>query len=168
MKKILSVTTMCLCLAACGFEPMYGTKMHSTAGEQSINAALSQVEISNIPDRTGQILRNALIDRFYKEGRPANPDYVLDVSPISETTVDLDLTPDSDTTREQLRLNTTMRLVDKASGNVVLERSLRSISSYNVLTSEFATRVSQQNSRENALNDLARQIELQIGLHLRR
>ena len=168
MKKILFVTSACLCLSACGFEPIYGTKMQSNAGQESVEAQLSQVAINGIPDREGQFLRNVLIDKFYRNGRPQNISYTLHVQPINESIVDLDITKSSDATRAQLRLKTLMTLKDETTGEVVLTRNLKSIASYNVLTSEFATRVSAQNTRENALYDLARQIELQISLYLKR
>ena len=168
MKKILFVTSACLCLSACGFEPIYGTRMQSNAGQESVQSQLAQVGIDGIPDREGQFLRNALIDRFYRNGRPQNIGYTLHINTISESTVDLDITKSSDATRAQLRLTTSMILKDETIGDIVLTRDLRSIASYNVLTSEFATRVSAQNTRENALHDLARQIELQISLYLKR
>ncbi len=124
--------------------------------------------INNIPDRSGQYLRNALIDRFYRDGRPINPHYTLNISEVQESSIDLDITKDSDATRAQLRLTSSFTLTDTQSGEIVLSRPLKAISSYNVLTSEFSTRVSAKNTRENALNDIARQIELQIALYLKR
>src|SRR5690606_16052602 len=65
LRGLLAMTFMSLAtlvLAACGFSPVYGTlgQGQSAAAE----AYLSQVSIDNIPDREGQYLRNALIDRF--------------------------------------------------------------------------------------------------------
>ena len=162
MKKILSLASICVIISACGFNPIYGTK------HKNVTNTLSHIEISNIADRSGQILRNDLIDRFYSNGRPNDISYILDVAPIEENIVDLDITKSSDATRAQLHLKTKINLKDTRSGEVILSRNISAISSYNVLTSEFATRVSAQNTRENAINDLARQIELQIGLYLNR
>lgn len=166
MKKQILIATTCLILPACGFTPMYGTS--SDAQKSSIQASFTNIDISNIPDREGQYLRNALIDRFYRDGRPAQTQYTLSIDEISESIIDLDITKSSDATRAQLKLMTSMTLTDKNSSEIVLTRSLQSISSFNVLTSEFATRVSKKNTRENTLDDLARQIELQIALYLKR
>lgn len=166
MKKQILITALCLTLPACGFTPMYGTQ--ATSSQHGVQADFAQIEINNIPDREGQFLRNALIDRFYRDGRPSNPRYTLSVSAIDEGITDLDITKSSDATRAQLKLKTSMALVDNHTNEIVLERSLHTISSFNVLTSEFATRVSKKNTRENALNDLARQIELQTALFLNR
>ena len=53
--------------AACGFEPL-----NAPRGGGSVPAALSTVQISNIPDRAGQYLRNYLrqLQRATSEGVP--------------------------------------------------------------------------------------------------
>lgn len=169
MKKQLLALMILPMICACGFEPMYGTSSKSEQGANtSLRAELAEVQISNIPNREGQYLRNALIDRFYTSGRPINPKYVLDVSDINETAYDLDITIRSDATRKQLTLTTVMTLTDAATGQVLVSRGLKSSGSFNVLESEFATRVSEQSTRENALDHLAQQMELQIGLYLDR
>ncbi len=147
-------------LSACGFGPMYGAK-------KQIAPALSNVAIGLIPDYEGQYLRNALIDRFYRGGYPSAPSYTLDIDRIDERLSDLDITKSSDATRAQLRLKTTMKLRD-VTGAVVLERDLMSITSYNILQSQFTTRVSENNARQNALDDLARQVENNLALFLAR
>lgn len=153
-------------LSACGFSPVYGTL--GTDKEYGQEDLLSYVTIGSIPDREGQFLRNALIDRFYRYGRPTNPQYRLSLTPIEESVRDMDITENSDSTRGQLRLDTVMILSDAITGEKLLERRLHSITSFNILSSEFANRVSEQNTRENALNDLARQIERQLTLYFKR
>ncbi|AEP08387.1 LPS assembly lipoprotein LptE [Micavibrio aeruginosavorus] len=153
-----------LSVSACGFRPMYGT----AAIPSGARVALNDVAISNIPDRSGQQLRNALIDRFYAEGRPADARYRLDIAPIQEIKTELDVTKSADTTRAQLRLRTTMVLVDGLTGQPVLERALSTITSYNVLGSQFSTRVTEQNARDNGLKDLSRQIEQAVVLYMNR
>ncbi len=151
-------------LTACGFEPLHG--MH--ARPEAVQSQLAQVDIGIIPDQEGQFLRNALIDRFYPTARPTSPRYMLSVATIKEDRVNLDITKSADTTRGQLILTTDLILSDKETHKQLLTRNLRSIISYNKLGSEFATIVSENNARENALNDLARQIELQLNLYFTR
>ena len=167
MKKLALTTLSCLSLVSCGFSPMYGTAFQS-GDVVDVRATLEHIEIGHVKDREGQFLRNALIDRFYVDGRPSQVDYVLSISDVDESRTDLDITKSSDATRAQLRVTTSIALLDQATNEVVLERSFKAITSFNVLTSEFATRVSEQAARENALNDIAGQIELQIGLYLKR
>lgn len=164
MKNLLIIVAL-LSLAACGFRPVYGVNRDTPVGVES---RLAEIHIANIPDREGQYLRNALIDRFYRDGRPSHASYVLVVSPIQESLADLDITKTSDSTRGQLRLDSNFTLKDSATGQSVLSRNLLSVTSYNILGSEFASRVTEQNARDNALDDLARQIELQISLYFKR
>lgn len=154
-----------LLLAGCGFTPLYGTP---SVPEAAVSAGLDHIYIENIPDREGQYLRNALIDRFYTHGRPADAAYGLKIKPLRESKTDLDITKSSDATRAQLRLTTEMVLTDLGSGQELLRRKLTSITSYNVLQSQFTTRVSEENTRQNALDDLARQIEQQLALYFSR
>ncbi len=164
MKKLF--LSAVLFLTACGgFHPVYGVNKYTAVG---VEEYLQQVQIGGIPDRDGQYLRNALIERFYRDGRPTSPLYALTVTNFSESLRDLDVTIDSDTTRGQLTIAITMLLIDKKTNETVMERSLRSIASYNIIDSEFANRVSEANTRENALDDLARQIEEQLALYFKR
>lgn len=163
--KHFLVLAVCLLVSACGFEPMYGT---SSKQDIALKQEFAQVQIENIPNREGQFLKNALIDRFYSKSRPINPRYVLSIGNIHESTYDLDITVNSDSTRSQLTLKTKMFLKDTETGETLIDRNISASSSYNIVDSEFATRVSEQNTRENALNDLARQVELQVALYLKR
>lgn len=154
-------------LGGCGFSPVYGTLGSNT---KSAEVAFSQIDISLIPDREGQFLRNALIDRLHRNGTPSglNIRYTLKIDPVIESLIDLDITKDDDTTRGQLRLETNMHLTARQTGEVILTRPLTAITSYNILGSEFATRISEENTRQNALIDLADQIERQLALYFAR
>ena len=171
MKNYLSSSVLlavsALALAACGFKPMYGERATPTAESSaghSVAANLSQIEILAIPDKSGQMLRNHLIDRFYKSGYPSNPAYILKVDKVEETRTELDLTKSSDATRAQLRMRAVMNLLDK-NGKSILSRKVQSVTSFNILGSEFATHVTEDAARESAINDLARQIELNLSLY---
>lgn len=163
LKSLLLIAAMAV--SACGFHPVYGVNKYTPIGAET---KFQQIGIENIPNREGQYLRNALIDRLYRDGRPSSTRYTLNITPIRETQRDLDVTIDSDTTRAQLRIDTRMRLTDTQTKETIIERDLSSIASYNVLGSEFTNRVSEQSTRENILDDLARQIEMQLGLYFKK
>ena len=153
-------------LTGCGFTPMYGQHSASEPTGQSaaVSQQLSQIGIDIIPDREGQLLRNHLIDRLYRSGYPSTTIATLKVSKVNETRTELDLTKSSDATRAQLHLTATMTLQD-TKGKTLLNRSIQSVTSFNILGSEFASRVTEEAARENALRDLARQIELNLSLY---
>ena len=162
--KILIVALTLLALSACGFRPLYGTTPKVENG--TVASTLAQVQIDNIPDRSGQYLRNALMDRFYRHGRPVDPLYTLQVTNLTENLTDLDITKSGSATRAQLRLEIDITLVDHRGAQTAMKRRLVAITSYNVLNSQFTTRVSEEAARQSALDDLAAQIERHMALFL--
>lgn len=160
--KILAFFLM-MVLTGCGFTPMYGQSAQKDKG------ALQNIEISLIPDQAGVELRNLLIDAFYKNGYPTHATYRLEVSTLRETVSDLDITTESEATRRQIRIAADMVLIDLSSAQqTVLQRTVTATTSYNVLGSQFTTRVSENDAREAALHELARQIETQTVLYFKR
>ncbi len=164
MIRLIALFSLLATLTACGFHPVHGDFSPSPQNGKSV----PQIGIDVIPDREGQILRNELIDRLQINGTPTDPRYQLSVSRISEYDKELAITKSSEATRAQLLLKTSMSLTDKQTGQVVLSRDLQALTSYNVLESEFATRVTENSARENAIKDLARQINLNLSLYFNR
>lgn len=151
-------------LAGCGLRPVYGGGSDST-----VASALNTVEISNIPDRSGQKLRNELIDRFYSDGRPADARYTLAVSGPKEVVFGIGIAKDATTTRGQMRVSTQFSLTDNFNpGVVLLHRTMTATVSYNTLGSQYTTLVTEEDARGQALRDLSDQIVTQLELYFTR
>lgn len=169
MNKIFQVSLLlgvaALTLSGCGFRPMYGG--YSAAADQSAQSAtaLSTIAIDVIPDREGQVLRNDLMDRFYETGAPVSPTARLHIDKVNITKTELDLTKSSEATRAQLHVKIHMALTDPSNGQTLLLRDLQTVTSYNILESEFATRVTEDSALQSALHDIARQVELNLSLY---
>ena len=164
MKKIICLAVFLAALfpASCGFTPMYGN--HGAEGV-STQGKFQQIRIASIPDRQGQILRNNLVDRLYHDGTPQEPVYELSFAGIQSHSTALDITPDSSSTRSELRLLTEMRLKEISTGKILMSRNLIAVASYDVLGNEYTTLTTQESVRDDALNDLAQQIETQLALY---
>ena len=154
------LSVFCLLSSGCGFEPLH------TTGTPLMPAA--SIEIANIPDRDGQYLRNRLIDRLNTNGRPTNAPYQLKFSPLSKTIINLGIEKTAAATRAQMQLGTQMQLVEKNTGKVLLQRSLRAIGSYNLLDNQLATLTSQQNTTENLLREISDDAVTELSLYFRR
>jgi LPS-assembly lipoprotein len=159
----LFAAALCLLVAACGFEPMYGDR---NSAATAVN--YSSVEIDNIPERSGQYLRNQLIDRLYLDGRPAETVYALRVAPLKTVTTSMGIRKDATSTRAMAETGTTMQLVEKATGKVLLQRDLRATGGYNLLDNQFATIVSRQSVSEHMLEEIADDIVTELGLYFHR
>lgn len=166
MKQFFFTFFVAFLLCGCGFQPLYGE--HSASTSAAVRDSLNSVYIANIPDQPGQYLRNTLIDRFYSSGRPGGAArYNLTLAPISESRTELDITKTSDSTRAQLYLSTMLVFKD-TQGTPLMNRALTAVTSYNILDSQFTTRVAEESARRQALDDLARQVETQVLLYFKR
>ena len=155
--------------AGCGFSPLYATKTQTSV------EAFRNITIANIPERTGQKFRNLLIDKLYGSAAPsAQSRYRLAVTNLTEQETHLGVQKDATVTRVQLRVSGDCALYDlhntDADGNpvIVLERSLRTLNSYNVLDNLYATRVSRRNILEISLNELSDQAVTELSLFFKR
>jgi LPS-assembly lipoprotein len=147
-------------LAGCGFRPLYGDGGGASARQ------LAQIEISRIPDRTGQRLRNLLIDRLTPEGEPSRPDFRLNVS-VVESVAELAVRKDESATRASLSIRATFYLTYIGGKEELMHRGFASsINSYNRLTSDYATLAAEDDARERALRAIAEEIRLRIAAAL--
>lgn len=158
LRKI-SIAFALLALSGCGFSPIYG----SFGNDADVSAKLNNVEISNISNREGQVLRNLLIDRMYHNGRPENTTSILEIS-LKSNEISLGLQKDATTSRQEHNLTATYVLKDK-NGNELTRGTARSIVSYNKLDPQYGTLASKQNASDRAIKEVSEQIINRISLY---
>lgn len=156
---------MLLTLSACGFEPMYAA---GNAAAKTLSTATPGIEVASIPDREGQHLRNLLIDRLYANGRPADAPYLLQISPLETEIVNMGIQRNAAATRAQMRIIAHLQLIDKSTGKVLLQRTVKADGAYNLLDNQLATLVSQQNVTENVLREISDTAVTELALYFRR
>ena len=149
-------------IASCGFQPLYAERGDVAAADQ-----LAAVRIEPLPDRSGQVLYNALRDGLNPLGRPASPDYVLRIQ-LEEVSEELALRTDETATRVNLTLTASFALVPIGGKEPVFEGVSRTTTAYNVLASPYATLTSSEDARSRALDDLAREIRQRLAIFLTR
>ena len=154
-----------LLLNACGFQPVYGSH-HSHIENGIVVDGLGAVHIATIPDRSGQILRQELQQRFYTGPRAETPRYELRVK-LRENKIDLGVRKDAVVTRAQYRFQATYSLVNAQNGQLIRNGHSRATASYNILDNEFATDISAKDARERGLTLIADEITTQISLQLK-
>ena len=148
-----------LLLGACGFKPLYGT----TANTPSTVEALAHVEIQPIANREGQLMRTALQRRLNGKAKGA-AQYKLLVT-LKENIATLAVQRNAFATRANLRLSARYHLTRISDGQKLNEGSLRSVSSYNILSSDFATYTAQNDARSRAIEDLADSIQTRLAAY---
>lgn len=153
---------------ACSFRPLYGQRTASdgTASGSTVGD-LSTIYIKPISDRPGQIFHNFLRDRLTPRGLPARPNYFLEVE-LQESTEEVAVRRDETATRANLRLQARYELLDSNDKDVLFRGASQTITSYNIITSQFATLSAENDARERGLRELADDLRTQIAVYFSR
>ncbi|MGF1608631.1 MAG: LPS assembly lipoprotein LptE [Kiloniellales bacterium] len=152
-------------LAGCGFQPLYA-KPDESASIGPVND-LASVYVMPLRDRTGQIFHNYLRDRLNPRGLPGDPAYVLRIR-LTETTEQLAIRSDETATRANLRLRASFSLSRRDNDQQLFEGVTNAITSYNILSSQFATYTSEQDARNRGLRELSERVRLQLATFFNR
>lgn len=158
---ICALVVLALVGAGCGFQPLYGT-----GGGRAVNTQeqLAAVRILPLPDRVGQQMHNLLRDRLNPEGQPGRPDYLLEVR-ISESLEELGIRKDETATRANLTVVADFTLRDARTSQNLFKGRSRSINSYNILESQFATLFSESDARTRGLREISDEIRNRLAVY---
>lgn len=144
--------------AACGFRPLHGGGPDHNSIEE-----MASIEIKPIANRSGQILRNHLLDILTPKGIPTNPRYILTVK-LSEATERLAVKKDAFATRANMRINATYTVEQIGTKNPLLASGTKAVSSYNILNSQFSTLINEKDARERAVKEISDNIKTSISV----
>jgi LPS-assembly lipoprotein len=152
-----------LMLAGCGFHPLYAHHR-----ETGFDADLASIKVNTIPDRQGQRLAIALRDGLNPTGTRVETRYTLDVE-LSGQRVDIGVRPDGTASRSQVTMTAKFTLKDAKANTPVLQGTTHSISSFDVLSDNYATVVAQHGAEERTVqdvgDDILRRLELYVSKH---
>jgi LPS-assembly lipoprotein len=151
-----------LVLAGCGYHPLYGQR---GADNASVVDELALIRIEGIPDRTGQKMYNMLRERLNPYGKPEQAKYALSVA-LTETRETLFLEKDETATRTNLTLKASFILRRLDDSSVLVTGSSRSVTSYDILSSPFATEVSKEDARERCARAISDDMRTRLALAL--
>jgi len=145
-------------LPACGLHPLYGS-----GGAGPVAGALRSVEVAPIGGQRGWLVRNALNDRLHRQGESAAR-YRLE-GELDDDITGLGITQDNAITRERRTLRARYRLVDAATGGVLLDQNAAVDAGIDVTQSEYATAAAEQTALERLSELLADQIVARIATY---
>jgi LPS-assembly lipoprotein len=151
-----------LALAGCGFQPLYGG---TTAGGQRLSEVMAGVEITPIPGRVGQKLRNELIFTNTGGGVGAPSRYRLEIA-IKESVVDQLVQITGDATGQVYQLDATFQLIDPNNGKVLLQGKAISRAPYNRFQEIFANVRARYDAENRAARTVSESIKTQVAAFL--
>ncbi|MDA0238480.1 MAG: LPS assembly lipoprotein LptE [Proteobacteria bacterium] len=150
-----------LFLAGCGFQPIYGRD-----GDVDIQKELTEISVLPIKDRAGQQLHNHLLDSLNPFGRPKSPKYRLSIQ-LTETRQELAVQKTELATRVNLSFNAQFQLSAATGvGSSLFSGRSRIVASYNILSSDYATIVAEQDARSRAIRELSADITNRLAAFL--
>ncbi|MGE0745067.1 MAG: LPS assembly lipoprotein LptE [Rhodospirillales bacterium] len=160
---LIGVVAAALSLGGCGFRPLYGER----AAAPEIGEKLADVGVDIIPDRSGQILRNELLDRMTPRGAPGAPAYHLGVA-LTESRQEFAIRQDETATRSNVIFSARFAL-RRASDNQVIHGGIAVVrNSYDLLQNKFATLSAEEDARTRALRQLAEEIRTRLAIYFER
>ena len=138
--------------------------MYAGGASGTVASSLGAVQVAPIPERSGWLVRNALVDRL--GGETGNPAYRLEVELDDDLTA-FGIRGDSAVTRERRTLRARYRLVDLGTGQVVLDATAGSDAGIDVVSSEYATVAAEQTAQERLAQVVADQVVARLALFMR-
>ena len=156
-RALLLVGLLTLGPSGCGFTPMYAK---GSADKPGINADLAGVRVLPIRDRTGQKLRNSLVQRLSPQGEPGDYRYTLTVH-LSETTSDLGYRRDTFATLGKLTMSASILLVSDGLG--ILSGLAQSEVNFDYLGPRYASVAMERDAEDRAITQIAEDVRSQVA-----
>ncbi len=150
-----------LALSACGLRPMY-----ADGGSGAVAGSLRTIQVQAIPGRAGWLMHKALVQRL-GENDGADSRYRLEVE-LDDNITGFGIRGDSAATRERRTLRARYRLVDLATGAVVLDATAGSDAGIDVVSSQYATVAAEQTALERLSEVVADQMVGRLALFVTR
>lgn len=146
-------------LTGCNIQPLYGT----TEGGSKLGAVMEGVEITPIPGRVGQKVRNELIFTTTGGGNAAPTVYKLDIA-VKESLINELVKISGDATGQVYELNATFKL--SRGGQVLLQGKATSRAAYQRFQTIFSNVRAQYDAQDRAAKTVAETIRIRIAAFL--
>ncbi len=145
-------------LSACGLKPMY-----AGGSGGAVATSLRSIEVQAIPGKGGWMVRNALVAKLGGNAE-TTPAYRLEVE-LDDNITGFGIRGDRATTRERRTLRARYRLVQQATGLVLLDATAGSDAGIDVVSSPYATVAAEQTALERLATQIADRMVARLALY---
>ncbi len=161
--KLATAAGLLLAIAALGgcggWQPLYGP----TASGAQLGDVMRTVDISSVPGRVGQRIRNELVFKTTGGGEAADQSkYRLDIA-IRESLMNTLVTETGDPKAQVYQLHTQFKLVRIADGQIVMEGSSNARAAYDKVDSVFADIRAKRDAEDRAARTAAETIRTRLA-----
>ena len=163
IKNLLKNIFLLLCLASCGFRPMYKETPYNDLSQKTSEIAIPPVK--GFDGQYGIELRNNLLNKLTPKGKPENPIYVLDVTLHEPSISDYTIKTDGVASSKLVRMKADYIFKKKGSADVLLKKTVSTSAPYNLLKNQFSTEMLKKEAVDLSVMDLANQIYFSILIY---
>ncbi len=149
-----------IAVAGCGFQPLYGP----TASGAQLSDVMKSVEITTVPGRVGQQIRNELIFRTTGGGYADTPKYRLDIA-LKESIMHTLVSKEGQPEGEIYQLYSSYKLIRLGDNQVVLEGHSNARAAYDRLDSVFAAVRGARDAQDRSARTIAETIRTRIAAY---
>jgi len=151
-------------LSACGFQPLYGSNTTTASGAR-LAETMSSVDVTPIPGRVGQKLRNELIFSNTGGNYAAESRYQLNIA-IRESVIDQLVQITGDARGQVYQLQASYKLINVATGKLIYQGTAVSRAPYNRYQEIFANVRARYNAEDRAARTVSESIKTQLAAFL--
>lgn len=144
--------------SGCGWQPLYGP----TASGADMTEVMRSVDISNVPGRVGQRVRNELIFKAQGGGGQLSSKYRLEVA-VRESLMQTMATTTGSTQGQIYQLYSEYRLVRLEDNKVVMEGHSNARAAYDKAPSVFADQRARRDAEDRAATTIAEAIRTRLA-----
>ena len=127
----------------------------------------SSIFIDEIPERTGQILRQVLSDRLTPKGEPEKPHYRLSVGLSAPNISEQAVRRDNLATRYMMSISASYKLYSYPENQLLLSDSVNNRAGYDVQRSPYATDMAERMIKERIVRIMGGDIALRLAAFLK-
>lgn len=157
---VLAGMALAGCSEAVGFRPVYGS-----LGGANVEDKLSRVEITIIPGRNGQRIRNELVFSSTGGGKAGPASYRLDTA-IRESSTTTLVSADGESAAQVYQIDATFRLVDLKNSRTLLQGTSMGRAAYERVVSVYSNTRGADDAQERAAKSVATDIKSRLAAFL--
>jgi len=161
---LIMVGTIAVGISGCGntgFRPMYA----ATADGSSLSQKMAEIQITTIPGRAGQMIRNELLFQAHGGGEGRSPTYQLDVA-IREKEIKTLVDRQGDSLSHVYTLTASFQLIDIKTRKTLMRGESFGQAGYERFRSIYANVRGQVDAKRRAANLVAKDIKSRLEAYL--
>ncbi len=146
-------------LTSCGLKPLYNKEENGTVYQ------LSDIYVSSIEGRQGQILRNRLLSFLTPYGIVNKPKYILKIT-LRDTIENLGILKDATTSLTQYNYYVDFSLIERCSRKTLFSSKMQATANYSTISAApFSTLVEAEFAKEKAIEGMAYDIRRKVAAY---